>query len=173
MNTHVIGAVIGFFIVLVVAGLWYSYTEAPTIVDPVPTPTATPVTPTEDDLPIIQTYKDIIRLTTPAQGDLIESPLTLTGEARGMWYFEASFPVMLTNWDGLIIAEGIAQAQSDWMTEEYVPFEVTLTFEPPYKVGDPDFMQKGALILKKDNPSGLPENDDAFETTVLFLPSQS
>lgn len=113
-------------------------------------------------------YKDILRLDTTFTDKDISSPLTIRGEARGTWFFEASFPVILTNWDGLIIAEGIATAQSDWMTEEYVPFEVTLVFDAPYKNGDQDFMSRGSLILKKDNPSGLPENDDAYEITVYF-----
>lgn len=167
MNKHFIVGVIVFLLVLVLTGLWYSYSEAPAIVDPVPTP---PID-TADNTPLPLTYKDLLIVATPLE-DPIKSPLTLTGEARGTWYFEASFPVVLTNWDGLIIAEGHAEAQSDWMTEDYVPFKATLTFDSPYKAGDPDFMQRGSLILKKDNPSGLPENDDAFETTVLFSQSQ-
>lgn len=105
---------------------------------------------------------DLIRLEYPLPGQPISSPLTIRGEARGYWFFEASFPVFLTNWDGLIIAEGVAQAQSDWMTEDFVPFEVELTFDKP------DYGINGALILKKDNPSGLPENDDALEIPVIF-----
>jgi hypothetical protein len=105
---------------------------------------------------------DKIRLISPLPGGVIKSPLIVKGEARGNWYFEASFPVILTNWDGLIIAEGIATAESDWMTTEFVPFTATLEFEiPKYK-------NNGFLILKKDNPSGLPEHDDALEIQVLF-----
>ncbi len=92
----------------------------------------------------------------------------LEGKARGYWFFEGSFPVVLTNWDGLIIAEGFATAEGEWMTEDFVPFKGELTYTSPYKAGDPDFMKRGSLILKKDNPSGLPENDDAFELTVFF-----
>jgi hypothetical protein len=99
---------------------------------------------------------------------VVESPLRLTGEARGNWFFEASAPVSLVNWDGLIIAEGIITAEGEWMTTEFVPFSGELTFTSPYKEGDPDFMKRGALIFKKDNPSGLPENDDALEFTVWF-----
>lgn len=94
-------------------------------------------------------------------GDVISSPLVLTGEARG-WYFEGSFPVFLVNWNGLIIAEGIAQAKGDWMTSSFVPFEAILTFTKP------DYKDNGALILKKDNPSGLPEHDDALEFSIIF-----
>src|SRR3989338_6962652 len=61
---------------------------------------------------------NLIRITTPRPHQTIESPLTITGEARGNWFFEASFPVVLTNWDGLIFAQGVAQAKSDWMTTD-------------------------------------------------------
>jgi membrane-bound inhibitor of C-type lysozyme len=111
---------------------------------------------------------DLIRVTNIADGDVIESPLTIEGEARGTWYFEASFPVVLTDWDGKIIAEGHAEAHGDWMTEDFVPFTATLSFTSPYTAGDPDFMKRGSLILQKDNPSGLPENDAAIELTVSF-----
>ena len=107
-------------------------------------------------------YRDLIRLTSPLAEEEITSPLVIKGEARGNWYFEATFPVVLTNWDGLIIAEGYATAQDDWMTEDYVPFEATLEFDKP-KDGE-----RGSLILKKSNASGLPEHDDALEIKVFF-----
>ncbi|MFM2339939.1 MAG: hypothetical protein RLZZ360_575 [Candidatus Parcubacteria bacterium] len=113
------------------------------------------------------TTTERVRLTSPQPNTVVTSPLTLTGAAAG-WYFEGSFPVVLTNWDGLIIAEGIATAQGDWMTSEFVPFTASLTFTSPYQVGDPDFMKRGSLILKKDNPSGLPEHDASHEIPVLF-----
>lgn len=129
-----------------------------------------PGTEVEDDDEGAQNedVSDRIRLTEPVPGGTIASPLTLTGEARGTWYFEAVFPIVLTNWDGLIIAEGYAEAEGDWMTEEFVPFTSTLTFENPYTEGDPEFMKSGTLILQKDNPSGLPENDAALEIPVRF-----
>ncbi len=111
-----------------------------------------------------------ITLASPLPNSIVESPLVITGQARGTWYFEASFPIILTNWDGLIIAEGIATAESDWMTENFVPFTASLDFENPYHLGDPDFMKKGSLILKRDNPSGLPEHDNALEIPVRFSP---
>lgn len=111
---------------------------------------------------------DLIVLNDFSPEEDVQSPFSLTGLARGFWYFEASFPVLLTNWDGLIIAEGFATAEGDWMTEEFVPFSVTLDFVSPFQHGDPAFMKYGTLILKKDNPSGLPENDDALELTVVF-----
>jgi hypothetical protein len=114
--------------------------------------------------------ENLIKLNSVVPNQLIFSPLELTGEARGYWYFEASFPISLTNWDGLIIAEGIATAQGDWMTEDFVPFTANLNFTNPYNAGDQDIMKNGTLILRKDNPSALPENDDALEIPVRFAP---
>ena len=111
---------------------------------------------------------DLIQLTTPLPGEVIATPLVITGQVRGTWYFEGSFPVTLTNWDGLIIAEGFATAEGEWMTEEFVPFTATIEYESPFLADSPDFMERGSLILQKDNPSGLPEHDDALEIPVRF-----
>lgn len=120
----------------------------------------------------IDSKADLIVLQSPAPLSVLNSflPLQVTGEARGYWFFEASFPIMITNWDGLIIAEGYATADDDWMTEDFVPFSASIEFENPYNDGDPDFMKNGTLILQKDNPSGLPENDDALEIPIRFAP---
>jgi Immunoglobulin-like domain of bacterial spore germination len=131
----------------------------------------------------IDAKADLIKLVSPVPGGVIENGVTVSGQARGQWFFEASFPVVLTNWDGLIIAEGIATAEGEWMTTEFVPFSATLNFVNPYSEGNPDYMKGGSLILKKDNPSGLPENDkvnaegregalghDALEIPIRFAP---
>lgn len=116
--------------------------------------------PGEDESPV---YKDLVRIDTPLPESIVSSPLVVRGAARGGWFFEASFSVVLTDWDGRIIAEGIAQAEGDWMTTDYVPFTAELTFVSDTRVSD-----RGSLILRKSNASGLPEHDDAFEFTVYF-----
>jgi hypothetical protein len=105
---------------------------------------------------------EALQVTAPYPYREITSPLTITGQARGTWFFEASFPVVLTDWDGKIIAQGIATAKSDWMTENFVPFEAKLEFTKPV------YNNRGTLILKKDNPSGLPQYDQAYEIPVVF-----
>ena len=105
---------------------------------------------------------DLIRIDTPRPNQTIESPVTITGQARGQWFFEGDFPVVLVDWDGLISAEGFATAEGSWMTEEFVPFSAMLEFETP------EYKNNGTLILRKDNASGLPEHDDALEVPVLF-----
>lgn len=105
---------------------------------------------------------NLIRLTFPIPNQKISSPLKIEGEARGVWFFEGDFPVVLTDWDGVIIAEGIAKAEASWMTEDFVKFTAELHFEKP------EFGETGSLILRKDNPSGLPEYDDGLEIPVVF-----
>ena len=105
--------------------------------------------------------QDVIHIGSPRPNDTIESPLTILGEARGTWFFEASFPIRLLDEEGELIAEGFAQAQDEWMTEEFVPFRAELTFDAPQG-------SRGTLRLEKDNPSGLPENDDALIVPVRF-----
>lgn len=108
--------------------------------------------------------ENLIIVDYPKPNQTIKSPLVITGKARGNWFFEASFPVTLTNWDGLIIAQGIAQAKGEWMTENFVPFSATLNFT----MDENSPSNKGFLILKKDNPSGLPEYDDHLEIQVIL-----
>jgi hypothetical protein len=116
-----------------------------------------------------------VRVTSPLPNTFVTSPLTVTGEAAG-WYFEGSFPVTLVNWDGLIIAEGVATAQGDWMTSEFVPFVATLTFTSLYKDGDQDFMKRGASFLKRtthlayQKMTNLKKFLSPLPHKVLFLP---
>ncbi len=109
-----------------------------------------------------ETKNNLVHLLKPLPNEVIQSPLTVKGEARGNWFFEADFPVVLTDWDGLIISQGVAQTKDDWMTEDFISFEAELEFEKP------ELKDNGALILQKDNPSGLPENDEALEIQVFF-----
>jgi hypothetical protein len=104
---------------------------------------------------------DLIVVNNPRPGAKITSQLTIKGEARGSWYFEGSFPVELQDSNGNVISTTIAQAQGEWMTDKFVPFEAIVEFPKPES-------EKGNLILKKDNPSGIPENDDFLRIPVVF-----
>ena len=107
---------------------------------------------------------DLIRITNPRPNQTISSPLTVTGEARGNWFFEASFPIKLLDENGQQIAIAVAQAKGEWMTTDFVPFEATLEFSAANS-------KKGKLVLEKDNPSGLPEYDDSLIVPVVFSQS--
>lgn len=104
---------------------------------------------------------DRIRVATPRPSTAITSPLTITGEARGTWYFEATFPVRLADDYGTVLAEHYAQARGEWMTEDFVPFTATLAFTTPRS-------GRGTLILERSNPSGLPEHDAELRIPVWF-----
>jgi hypothetical protein len=108
---------------------------------------------------------DLIRVDNIKVGDSVKSPLTVTGQARGTWFFEGSFPLVLVDWDGKIIAQGYAQFQGEeWMTTNFVPFRGVIEFIRP----DTSVSNRGALILQKDNPSDQRELDDALEIPIVF-----
>ena len=105
--------------------------------------------------------KDMIRVETPQPGTVIRSPLTVRGEARGPWYFEGDFPLLLRDNEGNILTRGVARAQSEWMTADFVPFVGRLIFTAPEGM-------LGELIMQKDNPSGRRELDDSLTIPVRF-----
>lgn len=98
---------------------------------------------------------------SPKPNDLVTSPLTVKGKARGFWYFEANLPVTLKDQNGNVLAQKGFQAKGEWMTEDYVEFEDTLTFTTPTT-------EFGTLVISKDNASGLPEFDKDFSVPVRF-----
>jgi hypothetical protein len=102
-----------------------------------------------------------INLISPWPNEVITSPLAIKGEAKGSWYFEAVFPVKLEDESGKILTQTQAQASGEWMTENMVPFTANLIFNPGSTT-------KGFLVLAKDNPSGLPANDDSIRIPVIF-----
>lgn len=110
--------------------------------------------------------QNLIRIDSPRPNATVNSPITVTGEARGYWFFEASFPVRIYDANGKELGWAIAQAQSDWMTEDFVRFEAVLNFEK-------STTKKGLLVLQKDNPSGLPEKDDKLEVPIIFGEGQT
>jgi hypothetical protein len=97
-------------------------------------------------------------------GATISNPVKLSGKARGTWYFEASFPIDVVDWDGRIIGQGVAQANGDWMTEDFVPFTASIKFENATST----YSKKATLVLKKDNPSGDRERDASLEVPVVL-----
>lgn len=102
-----------------------------------------------------------IKLDQPLEGSTLMSPLTIRGQVPGNWSFEASFPVEVRDASGTLLEQRPAQLQANWMTTEYVPFEVTLVFDAPAQ-------KSGVIVFHKDNPSGLPENDDSITVNVRF-----
>lgn len=104
---------------------------------------------------------DFIKVDSPLINQVIQSPLKVTGEARGNWFFEANLPMHLEDANGAVIARSHNQAIGEWMTENFVPFEGTITFVAPTT-------NSGFLVIQKDNPSGLPEHDAEIKVPIKF-----
>jgi hypothetical protein len=100
-------------------------------------------------------------LTAPLPGLTVGHIFTVTGAARGGWFFEGSLPVQVRDMNNNVVASAPAQAQGDWMTSELVPFSVTITV-PTTTTG------AVALVVKNDNPSGMPENEKSFEVPLII-----
>lgn len=164
-NKTLVMVIVGLIIAVVAgAGAYFIFFTMPPKTDK---PTVVVVDKLPDDIRAhIASKSNLISLASPAPLAEISSPVHISGEARGPWYFEASFPVFLADWDGKIIAQGVATAEGNWMTTEFVPFTATLTYNSADISGQ--YSNKGTLILKKDNPSGLPEHDDALEVPVVL-----
>ncbi|MCX8016115.1 MAG: GerMN domain-containing protein [Patescibacteria group bacterium] len=96
---------------------------------------------------------DLIHVFRPQANDFIADKLIIEGEARGKWFFEATAPFYILSSNFATLTSGFIEAKGDWMTEEFVPFykEVEINFIPE--------TERGYLLLKNDNPSGLPEKD--------------
>lgn len=105
--------------------------------------------------------QNLIQLTLPSPNQVVKSPLNIEGQARGKWFFEASFSVKILDANDKVLGTAVASTTSEWTTDNFVPFTSTLTFETPTT-------QKGKLVLQKDNPSGLVENDDFLEIPIKF-----
>jgi len=117
--------------------------------------------PILDDQPEAAEIRNLIVVDRPLIGEQVSSPLTVIGEARGTWYFEATAPMRLEDANGNILAQHYITAQGEWMTEDYVPFEGTIMFTSPQT-------STGTLVLEKSNPSGLDENANELRIPVVF-----
>lgn len=103
-----------------------------------------------------------LKVSSLHNGDLITSPLTITGTVTGGgWFFESTFPVKVADADGRIIGIGVAQAQVNWMSTSSVSFTAIIDFTAPTYA-------TGTVLLEKDNPSGAPANDATLSISVRF-----
>ncbi len=120
-----------------------------------------------NEIEIITQYSnasaDDIIVSNPLENSAISSPLTISGQARGTWFFEARADVELLNWDGSQVANGYIETLGPWTTEDFVDFEGSLTFTSPNNT----INNTGVLIIKNANPSG-----DAIRDKSIAIPVQ-
>ena len=100
----------------------------------------------------VDALSDQIIVSAPLPDQLITSPLIITGEARGTWFFEANFPVSLLDSNEKVLALHYAATEEEWMTEDFISFTATIEFDDPETA-------TGFLVLDKNNPSDIREYD--------------
>lgn len=99
-------------------------------------------------------------LTSPKANAAVGKTFVVAGAAPGNWFFEASFPIKVIDKDGNVLLNTYATAQGDWMTTEQVTFTANITIT--------NYSGPATLALLKDNPSGLPEHDDAVSIPITI-----
>ncbi|MFD1095180.1 Gmad2 immunoglobulin-like domain-containing protein [Salegentibacter chungangensis] len=107
---------------------------------------------------------NIIKVDRPLPNIEVKSPLKISGKAKGFWFFEGTAPLKLVDKDNKILAESSIEAEGNWMTSDFVPFNSRMTFDSA-----PDD-ERGYLVFERANPSGKPENDQSYRLPVLFPP---
>ncbi len=100
-------------------------------------------------------------IASPLPGAATPRSFTIAGAARGPWFFEANLPIDIKNATGTVLMTIPATAQGDWMTTELVPFSTLVELPADTLPG------VYTITIKKDNPSGLPENDGSIEFPVI------
>ena len=128
---------------------------------PVKGPIPTMPEPTTGKINYSNASSDLIVVDLPFPGAVVGKEFSVLGKARGTWYFEASFPVEVLDKDGKTLAIGPAQAQGDWMTTEFVPFKIDLKVPQSY-------IGPATLVLRKDNPSALPQYDASISFPITI-----
>ena len=114
-----------------------------------------------EDIGNEQEKSNLISISTPRPNDVVQSPLWIEGEARGGWFFEGDFPIRIYDANGKELGVAVAQAEGNWMTQDFVPFHALLEFENPET-------ETGKLVLEKDNPSDIRELDDSLIVPIKF-----
>src|SRR3989344_4416704 len=120
--------------------------------------------PTEVPPRVLYTYmnassNDIV-VYVPQPRAEVSKTFSITGNARGPWYFEASFPISILDASGATLLQTHATADGEWMTEAFVPFSVDISLPSGYT-------GEATIVLNKDNPSGLPEHDASVSFQVI------
>jgi len=129
-----------------------------------PPPAPKPAPPPPPAPAVDETH--FVRVHTPVANALAKSPLHITGEARGSWYSDASFPLVLYDYAGRELTRGYAQAQGEATGDGFVPFEAELDFA----CGD---AQRGTLVLHRASKAAAPDGADALRVPVRLPGSPS
>ncbi len=156
MNTRSLLGIAVFLLLVIIVLLWALFA----IPLPAHAPTVATTTPNATTSPTLSALAARVIVSSPASGASVPKTFTVSGEAPGPWYFEASFPIKIVDANNNFIGQGIAQAQSDWMVTGQVPFAAAVTVT--------GYSGPATMVLLRDNPSGMPENDDSISVSITI-----
>ncbi len=162
MNTRFLWGLVGVLAIIIVVLAIFLFSvptaDAPEIATTTPGETSTTTNATtSEQSPLAR----LVLVTSPRKGATVGHAFTVSGTAPGPWFSEAVFPIQVRDTNGNIVGRAQAQAQGEWQTEGPVTFTARMSIDATFK-------GPATLILLKDNPSGLPENDDAVELSITI-----
>ncbi len=99
------------------------------------------------------------RVSTPADGARVVSPLQVAGMAPNDWFSEGVFPLTLVASDGAVLAEFPAQPVTDWQVQGPVAFNATADFTVAVET-------QATLVLEEDMP---PEGGQARRVSIPLV----
>ena len=139
------------FVVLLVT--LYPYRPDPSISSTSKIPFTPTVTPIPSLSPVVILSPN---LTLP-----LKSPQKIIGLIDKSWVFEASFPLELFDSQLRSLFRGTASAPN-WLDKDstYTDFSANIKFSTK--------KPNGFLLIKNDNPSGIPENNKSIQIPVIF-----
>jgi len=92
---------------------------------------------------------------------IINSPLTIEGRARGDWFTEGEMPFRLVSQGGLVLKEGSIFAEENWMTNDFVDFSSEIEFNA-------ENIEKGTIYFTQTNPLGGDKDNKELKIPVNF-----
>ncbi len=109
---------------------------------------------------IYKTQANVINVTTPQAGDRVQDPVTVKGQARGYWFSEGAFPILIIDSTGYTVGEGNGKAEGQWLTTNFVEFSGSIPiFSTPRA-------ETGIMRLRRGGPSS--QSGDYVEVPVTF-----
>ena len=103
---------------------------------------------------------DLVQLSI-APGATITDVVTITGDIKGVYFFEGKAQGMLLDENKKVLNTFSLDATSNWLTADAVSF--TAKVDTTSALAGPGFIR-----LKSDNPSGDPEKDKYIDIPIVI-----
>lgn len=104
---------------------------------------------------------EMIHVDIPTLNATVSHEITVSGKASGNWFFECSFPIELQDKKGDVLVSTPGTTKEDCLTANLIPFSAKINV-PETFIGD------AVLVLRRDNPSGLPQYDASISFPIII-----